>query len=454
MIFNSEINVAIGIAILYILIFAVAEAWRYFYNPKTETTRKFVHIAGGFIALSFGFLFHSHWIVLLLCLGFGLFIYFTRKISWLGSVHDIKRQSTGGIYYPIAIYLTFLYSTIINEPVFYFIAILVLAVSDSTAALIGSSYGIKFYRVEEDKKTLEGSIIFFLTTFMIVHLCLLLMTDIGRIECTLAALYLSILVTSFEAISLGGADNLIIPVGTLYILSKITTKPVSEIEFQLLLILSVFILVLIIILPTKKIGLSGIIGISLLSYGACALINIEWFLPIVISLLLLFHTDIFIGKPVHIKNKYMIRSVFYIVLVPLLWILLANLDIKDKYYYYVPFTIAILAHLVIMWEGRLREFKENNKKSKPIPYLNIHFSLRALILIAIFYPIFIILNVQLNIIYSIIVFYIAIILSDRLFWFAEDHMYIKTEFIDLLKIRTLIILIISTLSLILIKTFM
>lgn len=452
MFFDSEINKALAIAILYILVFSIAELWRYFLKPDTETTRKFVHLAGGFIALSFGFLFHSHWIVLLLCGGFALVIYLTKKIGWLQSVHDIKRHSTGGIYYPIAIYLTFLYASIVNEPVFYFIAILVLAVSDSTAALIGSSYGIKFYRVEEEKKTIEGSIIFFLSTFMIVHLCLLLMTDIGRLECTLTALYLSILVTSFEAVSLGGADNIIIPVGTLYILSKITTKPISEIEFQLLLILAVFALIFIIIQPTKKIGLSGIIGIALLSYGACALIGVEWFLPIAISLLLIFHTDIFIGKPLHIKNKYRIRSVFYIVLVPLLWILLGNLDLNNKYYYFVPFTIAILAHLVIMWEGRLREFKEDKHKPKHIPYLNIHFSLRTLLLLAIFYPIFIIISAQINILFAIPLFYIAILSTDRLFWFTEDHIHIKTKFIDLLKIRTLIILIISALSFIIVKT--
>ncbi|MGD9580704.1 MAG: hypothetical protein AB7V50_04985, partial [Vampirovibrionia bacterium] len=179
-------------------------------------------------------------------------------------------------------------------------------------------------------------------------------------------------VTSFESIFLGGADNIIIPVGSLYILSKITTKPPEEIMFQLSLILIVFLVVLMIVLPAKKIGLSGIVGVSLISYGTCALVGVEWFIPVVLSLLLIFTTDIFIGKPFDIECKYRIRSVFYVLLPALLWLLLANYDLNNRFIYFIPFTVAILSHLLIMWEGRLREYIENNE-TKPVKFLSIPF---------------------------------------------------------------------------------
>ena len=81
----------------------------------------------------------------------------------------------------------------------------------------------------------------------------------------------------FEAISLGGADNIIIPFGTLFIIMKITTKPIPEIILQLCSIGIIFLLTYLIASPSGRLGHSGIIGVSLAGYAAWSLIGPAWY---------------------------------------------------------------------------------------------------------------------------------------------------------------------------------
>jgi len=208
---TKEIISVLIISTSYIGIFVIAELWRKFGRPDPEKTRKFVHLCSGAICLTFSYLLQSHFTVLLLAASFAAIIWITSKKGWLNSVHGVSRESSGGIYFPIAIYLTFLIANVTEQPHLYLISILVLAVSDTLAALIGISYGNKKFEVEDDKKSLEGTLAFFFATFILVQLCLLLLTDMGRPETVLAGLYVAILVTAIELLSLGGADNLFIP---------------------------------------------------------------------------------------------------------------------------------------------------------------------------------------------------------------------------------------------------
>jgi hypothetical protein len=110
--------------------------------------------------------------------------------------------------------------------------VLVLAVGNAFAALIGSRYGVIRYEVEDETKSLEGSLVFLVIAFLAIHLPTLQMTDLSRPVCVLAALLVAALVTGFEAIALEGADNLFIPLAVVIILGKITTKPLSEVVYH------------------------------------------------------------------------------------------------------------------------------------------------------------------------------------------------------------------------------
>jgi phytol kinase len=344
---------------LFLLVFLIADCWQRFGNPKPETTRKFVHMAGGLIALGFPLVFHSHWSVLILCVGFVTIIATTKKLGLLPCVHGVERQSEGGIYHPIAIYVCFLLASVLQQPVFYVLSILVLSVSDALAALIGKTYGFKLYCVEEDHKSFEGSIIFFLATFLIVQLGLLLYTPTGRLESVLIALLIAILVTAFEAISLGGADNLFIPLSVFFLLAKNIAKTPEELGWQFLIQAGILGLAYAIASPAKKLGGTGILVLALFAYAIVTLANPYWCLPLLVGTILIANTTLFLEKAKNPNELKSIRPVFYAVVVPLCWVLLNNLTftVFSLYWAYLfapPFLTALACHLNILWEKKRR----------------------------------------------------------------------------------------------------
>ncbi|HYF03199.1 MAG TPA: hypothetical protein VEC36_07475 [Patescibacteria group bacterium] len=403
---------------LYGAIFIIAELWRIYGTPSPEATRKFVHLSGGIVSLSFSYVFTSHWTVLLLGVLFIGIIWGTKKVGLLPSIHGVERKSQGQIYYPVAIYLTFLLCNLLQKPHFYLISVSVLAVADTLAALIGVRYGTKKYRVEDEKKSIEGSVIFFLATFIIVHLGLLLLGDLGRVESVVAAFVIASLVTIFEAVSLGGADNLFIPFGTLLLLQKFTPNPADEMFRQLAILTGIFILICVIAQNTRKLSLSGAVGVAMLSYAAWALVDYRWFLPIITGYLLFNYTNLVIETPHTKQSKFRIRAVFYTAIIPLIWVFVANFFyFKGRaHHFLVPYIVSLAASISIYWERRSR--LENITTAV---FKNLNFALRAILLTALYVPVQIALESKLPPVQSLVACFAGIILSDRTYWIISKN---------------------------------
>lgn len=333
-------------------VFASGEILRRKFQLAPETTRKIVHFGGCMVALTFPLLFKSHWSVLALAAGFSGLIYLGGRFNFLHSINDVERKSHGGIYHPLAIYACFLLAQMMGHMYFYGIAIAVLALADSMAALVGSSYGRNKYMVDGgDRRSIEGSCIFFFATFLIVHLSLLLATETGRMESVLIAVLIAVLVTLFEAVSLGGSDNLFIPLGTLFILAKNVQPDTEEVEFQLAVLAATFAATLLLTMPYRKIGASGVAVLALAAYTAWGLVDFLWMLPVVYGVVLICHTGWFAAEP-SAENTARVRTVFYLVLVPVLWVLAANIvwkltGLKAHSLFFPPFAAALMAQLMI-----------------------------------------------------------------------------------------------------------
>lgn len=313
----TDIIFALIISLIFLLFFVIAEIMRK-RGIETEVTRKFVHFSGAFVTIFFPFIFKSSWIVLALAVGFALIMILTKKFGLLQSVHAVKRKSDGAIYHPIAIYLCFLYSQFLNQPWFYVISILILAISDATAALIGKTYGNNGYIVEVGtRKSFEGSFTFFLTSFLITHLVLLLATPLGRLESVLVAVLISLIMTIFEGVSLKGADNLFIPLGTMFVLSKNINPLTGEIAYQIAALVMFLAFYLLVMHPYKRVGFSGVILLGLINY-------IIWYFLGNICAIILFtfaflcqKTNLILNYDCETADLYRVKPVFYILAVPI-----------------------------------------------------------------------------------------------------------------------------------------
>ena len=309
---------AIIISTIFILIFILAEITRKF-GVCTESTRKLVHFGGAFITIFFPFIFKSHWTVLALAISFAFIMFLTKKLGLLQSVHNVERKTDGAIYHPIAIYTCFLYSQFLNQPWFYVISILILAVSDALAALVGKNYGANEYVVEQGlRKTIEGSVTFFLTSFLLVHLILLLATPTGRAESVLIALLIAIILTVFEGVSLKGADNLFIPLSTMFILSKNLHPTVEGVFAQILAVITFLILYAVLMLPYKRIGFSGVMLLGLINYVIWALLGNIYAAFYFLFAFICAKTNLILNYDCEESDAFRVRPVFYILAVPVI----------------------------------------------------------------------------------------------------------------------------------------
>lgn len=208
------------LALTFLLLFGMAEVLYHFLKVKAEYTRKFVHFGTGVLTLLFPIYLNNPWLVLFLCGSFAIILLVSLKYKLLPSINAIERKSYGSLCYPLAVFFCYLfYDWYQMNPqatggyLIFYLPILILAISDPLAALVGRKFPYGVYKVGCGYKTIMGSTVFFLSAFAI---SLVFISGFSAIEpFNLRAVFMAIgisLITTFaESISKNGMDNLYIP---------------------------------------------------------------------------------------------------------------------------------------------------------------------------------------------------------------------------------------------------
>ncbi len=213
---TTELIGFLWIAVPVLALFAACEWLFHFRGVDGELTRKISHVGSGLVVVTMPWAVGSHWTVLALAGGFVVILGGSKILGLLPSVHRVSRKTSGAEYYPVAVYLTYVLSA--GNPLLYCVPMLVMAFSDTGAAIVGRRYGIVRYRVIEDYRSLGGSVTFFGLTFAVVLVGLGL-AGFGDLPSVLLITLLTALVaTAVEGISVRGADNLLVPYATFLVL--------------------------------------------------------------------------------------------------------------------------------------------------------------------------------------------------------------------------------------------
>jgi dolichol kinase len=255
-------------------VFALAELWHRRASPPVEWTRKLVHMLSGCLCGTFPYLFEYAVTVAGIAAVSVAALAIARRLSLVPSVTGVERPSRGEVWFPVGVAL--LFAAAHGQRVFYLIALATLVFADSAAALIGRAYGRLSYETGGDRKSLEGSAIFGAVTFLAVHVALLLGTRIDRAASVLVALQVALLVTSFEAISARGNDNVVVPLGAFYLLVKLAHQPAAVIALQLAAQLGWLAAMLLLAWRTRFLSLAGAVAAHLVLYAAFSLGGPEW----------------------------------------------------------------------------------------------------------------------------------------------------------------------------------
>lgn len=184
-----------------------------------EVQRKLVHVAAGMTAMALPWVFAADWPVWLL-LALTLLAMIGLRTGLLGrlghTVHGVERKSWGDLLLVVAVGLVFLFSD--REPVLYVLPLAILTLADAAAALAGSHYGRMRFAVADGQKSVEGSAVFFVVTFCVTIVALLLLSPLDRVSTVLVSVLIAGFATLVEADSWNGFDNLFLPLGTMILL--------------------------------------------------------------------------------------------------------------------------------------------------------------------------------------------------------------------------------------------
>lgn len=276
-------NPFVGIAIVASLLgglVGVLAYWQHRCQPHPEVVRKLLHVGMGLVTLTFPFLFAQSWPVwslAVLSTGLLLTIRHHQSLRAVGSVVDgVGRRTWGDLCFPWSVAIVFELSQ--GNNLLYAIPILLLALADAVAALIGVFYGHWHYTASGDSKSAEGSIAFFTVAFLSTHIPLLVATDIGRVESLLLGVTIGLLIMLIEAFSWEGWDNLLIPVGAFFLLRAYLPLEQDVLMGHLLGIAGWVILILA-LQRFSSLDHAALLGVAVVCFLTSSIAGWEWIVP-------------------------------------------------------------------------------------------------------------------------------------------------------------------------------
>lgn len=172
------------------------------FSIPTNITRRIIHIGTSCVAGIAPFLISKE-ALMWVCIFFGVILFLGRSSNLFSAIHNVKRHTFGEIYLPLGIILSAFFF-LPNHPAAFLFGILVMGISDPIAGLIGERFGKFHFTIFKNKKSIEGSFSFFMSTLILISL----FTPTLSFDVILV----STLLTFTEALLIYGLDNLVLPI--------------------------------------------------------------------------------------------------------------------------------------------------------------------------------------------------------------------------------------------------
>jgi phytol kinase len=187
-------------------------------GARKDLSRKFVHAAMGLVILFVPF-FDRLWVAIIPPIVFAAVNMLDYKFSLFPQIRGEDEANVGTILYPISyaiLILIFFHKDFWGLAV---LGILAMAFGDAGASVIGRAYGRTTYTVDGETRSVVGSTVMFVVTFVIAAIVFAAYGP--RMGLTLefmsvyaAAFIMAGVATAVEALSTRGSDNLTVPVLT------------------------------------------------------------------------------------------------------------------------------------------------------------------------------------------------------------------------------------------------
>lgn len=354
---GSPLVAAIAVVLALLGLLAGLRLLRQRFTLHPELARKLSHLGFGLITLTFPWIFSSPVPVIVVSAVAIVSLLALRYVPALRAsvgeaVHGVDRSSLGDLYFPIAVTGLFLLAD--GDWVLYTLPLLTLTLADAVAALIGVSYGRLKYDGTEGRKSIEGSLAFFLVAFLAIHLPLLLLTATGRAESLLIGLTFGVLVMLLEAVAWRGLDNLFIPFGG-YLLLRVFLVLDARALLARLIVTGAMLLVVLILRRRRTLTDSAALAGALVGFVAWSVGGWHWVVPPFVLMAL--YTIVWPRNSQVRDRPHDMVAVFSVTSTGLLWLLLSIVLRRPAFYY--PYTLAFAANLCFIGITWFRDYRRN-----------------------------------------------------------------------------------------------
>lgn len=251
-------------------------------GASPEVARKTIHVAMGLSCSVFPWVFERALPVWILAAIATVPLALIRSLPGLrngvgSALHGIERPSYGEVLFAPAVAVVF--SLAGGDVYLYLVPILILTIADAAGALVGTRWGKRRYGSGEGFKTVEGSVIFWVTAFVCGFLPLAIGGRVDVAHAFWIGVILGILAMIAEGMSDRGFDNLLIPVGCFFMLDKLLPLEMTGLIVRFLVLVILLVLALV---GSRWSTLSGgaLLGGVLLGYGCVVMADWRFAFPL------------------------------------------------------------------------------------------------------------------------------------------------------------------------------
>lgn len=183
--------------------------------------RKIIHILSAIVIIFFPYFFSLQQIIIISLFFAFLFtlarvLRMVKIFNLFKIINKVNRISWGEIFYPLGVMLSAIFFLPDRVLAFQF-GILVLGLSDALANIFGGLFGTYKVKIFGGVKSLEGSLVFFLSTFIL----LLVLNGCCGTSLIFSYLLTALILTIIEFALYFGLDNLFLPILASYLFTLI-----------------------------------------------------------------------------------------------------------------------------------------------------------------------------------------------------------------------------------------
>lgn len=181
------------------------------FSLSSTFTRRAIHIGTAIVA-GVAPIFVTKGEIFWVSIIFALVLFIGRTYHLFSAIHSVERCTFGEVYLPLGVAITALFFLPQNVQAFQF-GIFIMGISDAIGGLVGEKFGKHPLSILGNKKTVEGSLAFFVVSLVLTAIFVPLISY--------KLILVPAILTLVELCFVYGLDNLVLPIVGAYLIQML-----------------------------------------------------------------------------------------------------------------------------------------------------------------------------------------------------------------------------------------